>query len=549
MLSDHEDLKLSRQGNGMSLIRLMLFGTLTLIADLGLATDLAKDTHPGFTAYQAAEQKLAEIPNIEKSLPAGLTAEARKKQIAGKISELQSQAYDRCKISIGAYAAATADQIEISALYFCVSLAIESCEPPNEKPNCDQPIQNVVLIVQKQMQDKHGSAGLANLVGSHYKRKKRYADAMKAYYPAYQQFAKTPCTDSHTNQLLTILNLHLESGDKASFDQYWKMAAYCDTSGLLLPKGTKIVHDTTKNKVTLEWQPLPVAAVTTTTSTSTTTMAVAAIPKELPAKQEPVKTPPPEKVQAAQSATKEELVGKPTSSIPAPSLPTPSVPSLPPVATTHTAAAKQSLPLSPETTTAVSNRPPPTKTLPPVADNKPPVPASSPAAVHQEVMATPMEFVAAVLKNAAINHQQIESILNERKAKKNKDEKEARELDEIFKVKKENEQKAIDQMMSSDPDSRAKQLKNVANLQIGDSMEKVEKILGKPTIEGPEDKTLHYEQLSTGASVGDLIAGKMPPFVELTFAFNSKGQLFEMRFAIPEAGIATFCRDEKKASK
>jgi hypothetical protein len=97
-------------------------------------------------------------------------------------------------------------------------------------------------------------------------------------------------------------------------------------------------------------------------------------------------------------------------------------------------------------------------------------------------------------------------------------------------------------MLTKDPDARAKQLKNVLDIHLGDSIEKVKAALGKPNSELSNDRKLAYEQLNTGATVGDLIAGKLPPFVSLVFTFNANGLLQEITYSDPQGHGNIVCR-------
>ncbi|MGZ5278965.1 MAG: hypothetical protein ACXWC9_03435 [Pseudobdellovibrionaceae bacterium] len=489
----------------------MFFAGLALWASMAIATE----GHPGFAAFQSAEQKLLDIANIEKSIAKNLAPELRKKQISDKTTELQNQAYDQCKISIAAYHSAPSESIDLSALYFCLWTAIENCEGASAKPGCDAPIQSVLQIAQKQLAGKPGTTGLHNLIGGHYVRQKRYPAAMIAYFPAYTQLSKAPCSGDHVNQLLTILNLQLESGDQNGFNQYWKMTTYCEGSSFLQTKGTKFVRDATLNRVKLiTAPPVVTASVGLPHSTSVSTVALAstakpkakAIPKETPTKADDDEDEEPEEEEPITSVTR------------SPSPPTMKI------------AAKPEVPVKESTTTLTK-----------LAPNEQESAVRKPTAV-EEVHSSVQKFVPALLTGIGKHHSEWEASIAGRRAKKNKDEKETRELEEIFKAKKENEKKALDQMMSSDPDMRAKQLKNVLGLQLGDSVQKVKAVLGKPSLETPSDYKLSYEQLNTGASVGDLIAGKMPPFVGLVFTFNSQGHLQEIKYSYPQGHSNIVCR-------
>ncbi len=576
----------------------VVFAVLALWTSMAWAVDAPvtdiKQTHAGFKAFQAAEQKLTAAQTIEKSLGANLTSEQRKNQIIEKTSELQNQAYDQCKTSIAAYSGAPADAIDVSALYFCLVSAIENCETPSTKPSCDMPIRSVLQMTQKQLTGKAGIAGLNNLIANHYTREKRYADAMVAYFPAYSQVSKAPCSKDHVNQLLTILNLQLESGDQNGFNQYWKVTAYCQGSGLMQPKGATFVRDTTLNHVTLQMplqkEPAPIAGMAKTPATSasnaasspSSVVATAApvIPRELPAKVQvtaTARTPTAAAAADAESetdtdtddseteATAKTLVAAPVAQVkPAAKAETSGLePTVPPAAQVKPSPKPEMLDLEPMTPSAtqvksvtpVAKTKPATKPEMPVAESETAAPGSKsaptsqetalrkPAApVPEEVFSSVQEFIPGLLKGIAKNNPEWEAALAKRRAKKDKDENEVRELEEIAKAKKENEKKAMDQMLTSDPDSHAKQLKNVLSLHLGDSMQKVKTVLGKPSSEMLDDHKLTYDQLNTGATVGDVIAGKLPAFVGLVFTFSPQGQLHEITYSYPQGHGNVICR-------
>lgn len=520
------------------------FAILMLSASMAFAIEPVtmpnKSSSAGFLAYQTAEQKLSEIVTFEKSIPANVTGAQRKKQISDKTIELQNQAYDQCKISIASFQTAPAESIDVSAVYFCLVNAIENCQTPSIKPNCNSTIQAALQIAQKQLANQPEAIGLQNLIGHHYARQKRYSQAMQAYYPAYMQFSKAPCSRNHANQLVTILNLQLENGDQNGFNQYWKISSYCETSGLIQPRGAKFVRDASANRVTLTPDPsLSVA--------STTPATAPVIPRELPAKvqakPEPVqiKVAAPKKVKPETDDAEESESEEDDIIASAELMPPEAKPAAAKIPSVRSDVAELATNKPEVDTSAEIQNDPPQTAAKVITKAKEDSNLREPA-VASEVFKSIQEFVPGLLIGIAKNHPAWEASLTKRRANKNKSEKEARELEEIFKAKKENEKKAMDQMMSADPDTRAKQLKNVSRLRLGDSMDKIKAALGKPTAEVPDQRVLSYDHLATGATVGEVLEGKMPPFVALQFIFNPTGQLQEIKYSYPQGHGQITCR-------